>query len=112
MPVMASDDLLKRIGARIRERRKSVGLTQANLAGEEFTKSFTSQVENGQTWPSLQALAHIANRLGCNVSYLIGATEAPSDDPIDIAATRAGITPAQARRFLSALGDGAGPNGT
>ena len=46
-------------------------LTQSELAGPEFTKSFISQVEKGQTRPSLKSLQIIAARLNQPVSYFL-----------------------------------------
>lgn len=56
---MAYDDLLKRIGSRIRQRRKELGITQEELAGSEYTKSFISKSKRDRRgrlfrpWPTL-----------------------------------------------------------
>lgn len=55
--------LLKRLGERIRQRRKELGLTQSQLADQDLTKSSVSQIERGQMWPSLPTLLRLADRL-------------------------------------------------
>jgi len=57
------------VGQKIRELRKALGLTQAALAGEHFTKAYISQIESGKAAPSRRALRIIARRLGKHVSY-------------------------------------------
>jgi len=47
-------------------------MKQADLAGSDFTKSYVSQVERGQTTPSLGALLAIAERLGRPASRFLG----------------------------------------
>lgn len=59
------------IGERIRRLRAQLGLSQAQLAGKEFTRSFISQVENGKCTPSPQTLRLLADRLGKSVSYFL-----------------------------------------
>ena len=63
------------VGEKIRVLRKKLKLTQAELAGNDFTKSYISQIEKGQTNPSLKSLSIIARRLGVPVSYLLGEEE-------------------------------------
>lgn len=52
-------------------------MTQADLAGEHFSKSYISQIEAGAVNPSLRALSIIAERLGVPVQELVqgGLTE-------------------------------------
>ncbi|MBX5467711.1 MAG: helix-turn-helix transcriptional regulator [Firmicutes bacterium] len=57
------------VGAKIRELRKKLGLTQEQLAGTELTKSYVSQVELGRISPSQKALQIMAARLGKPVGY-------------------------------------------
>ncbi|PSR27443.1 MAG: transcriptional regulator [Sulfobacillus benefaciens] len=59
------------IGAKIRDLRKKLGLTQEQLAGDELTKSYVSQVELGRIHPSHKALAVIAARLGKPLGYFL-----------------------------------------
>lgn len=59
------------LGQKIRDLRRRLKMTQSDLAGTEFTKSFISQVEKGQTSPSLRSLQIIAARLNQPVSYFL-----------------------------------------
>lgn len=99
------NDPLKRVGARIRQRRKELGLTQEALGHPAYSKSYISQLENGQTWPSLPALLHIADRLGCSPAWLLA--EDPDPTPrsslVDDIARDAGVTPETVRAVLEAL---------
>ncbi len=58
------------IGRRIRLERTARGMSQAEL-GRPFTRAYVSQVESGQTLPSLPALFHLANRLGVDPCSLL-----------------------------------------
>lgn len=94
-------DLLNRIGARIRQRRKELGLTQQELAGTEYTKSFISQLEQGRTWPSLPALVYIAQRLGRPVDWFLAEEDPPvPPSPVDELATELGVDPGRLREAL------------
>ncbi len=70
------------MGEKIRSLRKRLQMTQSELAGNDFTKSFISQIEKGQTRPSLRSLQIIAQRLGRPVSYFLSdEAEATSTRP-------------------------------
>ncbi len=58
------------MGRRIRARRRSLGLTQAELAAP-LSKSYVSAVEHGRVLPSLRTLRLIASRLGVGVGELV-----------------------------------------
>lgn len=60
------------LGDRIRAARRERGLSQAQLAGEELTKGFISQVESGLVRPSVRSLQIIATRLGKSLDYFLG----------------------------------------
>ena len=77
------------LGEKMRALRRQMGMTQADLAGEEFTKSFISQIEKNQARPSLKSLRIFAQRLNRPVSYFL-------DDGADVAPT-----PSEAQRMLS-----------
>jgi tetratricopeptide (TPR) repeat protein len=47
-------------------------MSQAQLAGEELTKGFISQVESGLVRPSVRSLQIIAMRLGKSLDYFLG----------------------------------------
>lgn len=60
------------VGARLRRRRRDLDLTQAELAGAEYTKSFISQLEGGYAEPSLDTLRFLARRLHLALSTIAG----------------------------------------
>ncbi len=60
------------LGERVRAARKELGLSQAQLAGEELTKGFISQLESGLVRPSIRSLQLIAGRLGKPLDYFLG----------------------------------------
>lgn len=68
------------VGEKIRALRKKLKMTQQELAGNEFTKSFISQIEKNHARPSLRSLQIIADRLGKPVSYFLqeNFTDAPA----------------------------------
>lgn len=67
---MATSDGM--LGQRVRAARKVLGLSQAQLAGEELTKGFISQLESGAVRPSVRSLQVIAGRLGKPLEYFLG----------------------------------------
>ena len=60
------------LGERVRAARRERGMSQAQLAGEELTKGFISQVESGLVRPSVRSLQLIATRLGKSLDYFLG----------------------------------------
>ncbi|WP_078628208.1 helix-turn-helix domain-containing protein [Streptomyces sp. NRRL F-2664] len=57
-------------GKRVRESRRTQGLSQGDLAGEGVSSSYVSLVESGHRIPSLKAAKVIAGRLGVTVEEL------------------------------------------
>jgi transcriptional regulator with XRE-family HTH domain len=62
------------LGRRIRAARVALGMSQAEL-GRPLTRAYVSQVESGQTLPSLPAFLHLADRLGVDPCWLLSSTE-------------------------------------
>jgi transcriptional regulator with XRE-family HTH domain len=60
------------LGERLRAARYAAQLTQQDLAGGAFSKSYISAVERGKMTPSIQALRFLTGRLGVSLSYLLG----------------------------------------
>ncbi len=60
------------IGDCVRAARMAANMTQQELAGQDFSKSYISAVERGKMTPSLQALGILAERLGVTISYILG----------------------------------------
>ena len=64
-PIM---EIEERIGKRVKDLRNKNGLTQEELAARtELTKGFISQLERGQTAPSVSTLQDIVECLGTNL---------------------------------------------
>src|SRR6476659_3777223 len=90
------------VGERIRERRIETGLTQAELAGERFSKEYVSQVELGKTRPSAAALEWFAQRLGVDVLELAGESSGAVKAACEAAVARAEAA-IEAHRYAEAL---------
>lgn len=65
------------IGQRVREHRVRLGLTQAQVGEPVYRAGYISNVEHGRVTPSLDAVAHMAARLGVQSADLVGADAAP-----------------------------------
>ena len=62
----------KLIGAKIKERRQSLKITQEFIANQlDVNPSHISNIESGRANPSLTALVKIANILKCSIDYFI-----------------------------------------
>ncbi len=60
------------LGAKIKELRTKIGMTQKELADKvDLTPSFISQLESNQIIPSLHSFINICNALGVNFSYAL-----------------------------------------
>ena len=60
------------IGELVRQHRLARKMTQADLAGPEYSKTFISRIESGNLIPSLRALEVIARRLGVPLATFVG----------------------------------------
>lgn len=70
------------VGAAIRGRRRTAGMTLDQLAGRAgFSKSLISQIEAGRTWPSLGALKRIGAVLDVPMSELLGPFDGEATGP-------------------------------
>lgn len=68
------------VGLKVRELRTARGMTQAQLAGPDFSKGFISLLETGRTRISLRAAHILAARLGLEVTDLLSAPTADRQD--------------------------------
>jgi transcriptional regulator with XRE-family HTH domain len=57
--------------ARVREARLEAGLSLAQLAGDDVSRTFIHFVEHGRSRPSKRVLALIARRTGKPISYFL-----------------------------------------
>ena len=69
---LTSREAWQRLGEQVRAARLAANLTQQELAGQTFSKSYLSVVERGKMTPSFQALLTLAGRLGVTLSSLLG----------------------------------------
>lgn len=65
------------LGERLRSTRYARNLTQQELAGATFSKSYISAIERGKMMPSLPALRLLAQRLDVSLAFLLGEQELP-----------------------------------
>jgi transcriptional regulator with XRE-family HTH domain len=70
-----------RVGGRVRARRKSLKLTQDEIARElGVTHQHVSRIESDQAAPSLDLLVKLSHRLGVSTDYLLtGQDTTPAD---------------------------------
>lgn len=59
------------LGEKIKTQRKALGLTLKQLAGEDFSYSMLSQIENNKANPSMDMLNQLAKKLGCPIHQLL-----------------------------------------
>ena len=73
----------KRLGARIREERKRLHLTQAQLAEAiEVSDTYMGAIERGERSLTLDTLVRLVNRLGVTIDYLLSDSVMDSDTNI------------------------------
>ena len=71
------------LGRRIRERRKSLGITQENLAQAlNVTPQHISAIEKDKRVPSLSFVIRMAKELGVSIDYLVSGKEGIITDVI------------------------------
>lgn len=68
------------LGRRIRAARRTAGLTQADLAGENASVAYISRIEAGLRRPSRQLLAAIADKLGVPINEFTNVAGDPHSD--------------------------------
>ena len=62
----------KRLGERIREERRKLNLTQAQLAEDiDISNTYMGAIERGERCLTLDTLVRLVNRLGVTVDYLL-----------------------------------------
>jgi tetratricopeptide (TPR) repeat protein len=76
------------VGGRVRSLRTARGISQAELAGKDFSKGFISLVETGRTRMSMRAAEIIAGRLGVALAQLYSSSS-QAEQAIEIELLRA-----------------------
>lgn len=75
-------DLLKTIGRKISERRKSLGLAQSDLAdAAAMSRSYLAELERGKRNISVIVLLRIARALNVAPAHLIECCDAAAHEP-------------------------------
>ena len=59
-----------RLGDRVRSLRVAAGLTQAELAGDRFSKEYISQIERGKTRPTTATIVWLSERLAVDPAFI------------------------------------------
>ena len=73
----------KRLGERIREERKRLSLTQAELAEAiDISDTYMGAIERGERSLTLDTLVRLVNRLGVTVDYMLAQSESDKDPKI------------------------------
>jgi len=102
-----AEDLLRKLGLRVRELRTAHGLTQAALAERVgFRASYFSHIENGVKGATVETLAAIAAALGVTLSELFLDVDQPMPRDFDRLSTAlSGQSPERQRLLLRILED-------
>ncbi|HXR27431.1 MAG TPA: helix-turn-helix transcriptional regulator [Candidatus Baltobacteraceae bacterium] len=94
--------------ARLRGARVRAGLTQAELAGDRYTKAHISALEHGLANPSVEALDYLAGKLGTTSANLLGGLEDGAWPRLEADLTLAtGSWPEAVERYRALLDAGA-----
>lgn len=73
----------KRLGKRIREERKKLNLTQAELAEAiDISDTYMGAIERGERSLTLDTLVRLVNRLGVTVDYMLADSVSDNDSNI------------------------------
>lgn len=66
------------LGAKLRQARLEMGLSQRQLCGDVITRNMLSQIENGSARPSMDTLVYLAGQLGKPIGYFLEETASGS----------------------------------
>ena len=73
----------KKLGERIREERKRLNLTQAQLAEDiDISDTYMGAIERGERSLTLDTLVRLVNRLGVTVDYMLSDSVSDNDSNI------------------------------
>lgn len=73
----------KRLGKRIREERRRLNLTQAQLAEDiDISDTYMGAIERGERSLTLDTLVRLVNRLGVTVDYMLSDSVSDNDSNI------------------------------
>jgi transcriptional regulator with XRE-family HTH domain len=84
-PKAKDKKLAKNLGALVAERRKSLGLTQGELAEVVgIEQESMSRIETGMTTPSLSRLLSLADALDCSIETLLRPASSRKQDQLSV----------------------------
>lgn len=86
--------------ARVREAREAAGLSLAQLARGDVSRTFIHFVEQGRSRPSQEVLDMIAERTGKPVSWFLAGVR-PSPEPVQDVATQLTALAGRLRRVMA-----------
>lgn len=73
----------KRLGERIRQERRRLNLTQAQLAEDiDISDTYMGAIEHGERSLTLDTLVRLVNRLGVTVDYMLSDSVTDTDSNI------------------------------
>lgn len=79
--ISLEDDMVERIGQRVRKHRKEEGLSQTQLGAQAGTsQGAISRLESGKQAPGLAKLERISQALGVEVSDLLEESESGNSE--------------------------------
>ncbi|HVM17362.1 MAG TPA: tetratricopeptide repeat protein [Gaiellaceae bacterium] len=78
-----------RLGDRLRQLRVAAGMTQAELAGDRFSKEYLSQIERGKTRPTEETIEWLATRLDVDPLFLANGVSTDQRDRVEAGLARA-----------------------
>ncbi len=86
------------LGERLKRLRLAAGMSQQELAGDEFSASYVSLIEAGKRHPSPEILRLLARRLHCGYAELEGGAACPEhrQTELDLAYARLALTHGEA----------------
>lgn len=91
------------MGARIRAARLEAGLSQRELAGEEFTRNMLSVLENDGANPSVATLAYLSEKLCKPIGYFLGEEPPGVAEAEEMESCRQAFRAGEFRRCLEGL---------
>lgn len=101
--VQQSRRLISKIGPRLAERRREIGLTQASMAERMgIAEESLSRLESGRVTPTIERLIQFCDVLGLSLdTVLLQASALPSDEAKVLLMSIEDLTPAQREVVLA-----------
>lgn len=72
-----SRELSTAVGTRLREARRARGMTQADLAGSDYSAGYISRIESGDRSPGRRVIGILADRLEVSPHFLLTGVDYP-----------------------------------